>query len=117
MRLSWLEPLGWKRLAPYLDEVLDLQPGERQMWVTDLATTQPEIAWALRAMLAELEVADAEGFLEQSPLVLLNSAWSEQASLTRRCDCGRRARTQSGCRAVPLHVTRARPPTGCEPRE
>jgi serine/threonine-protein kinase len=53
----------WQRIAPYLDQALDLQPPERERWLTDLTTTQPEIAAAVRQLLSEHADLQERGFL------------------------------------------------------
>src|SRR5262245_42241464 len=58
----------WNRIAPYLDRALDLEPNEREAWLADITLTQPDIAQALRGMLARHAVLAAEGFLERSAL-------------------------------------------------
>ena len=58
----------WKRIAPFLDRALEVEPQEREAWLTELTTLQPEIAHTIRAMLAERDALDARGFLSHSPL-------------------------------------------------
>ena len=53
----------WQRIAPYLDQALDLQPAERERWLTDLTATEPEIAGAVRQLLAEHADLQDRGFL------------------------------------------------------
>ena len=43
----------WQRIAPYLDQALDLQAEERERWLSELTATEPEIAAAVRQLLAE----------------------------------------------------------------
>jgi serine/threonine-protein kinase len=42
----------WQRLSPWLDEVLDLPPGERTAWLDALAARDSGLAGELRALLA-----------------------------------------------------------------
>src|SRR5262245_56015817 len=63
MRAPPVDTSAWSRIAPHLDRALDLEPLERDQWLTDLTKTDPEIASAVRAMLAELAALDAKGFL------------------------------------------------------
>ena len=57
-----------RRIAPYLDRALELEPPERDGWLTGLTTTDPQIAHEVRAVLAEIAALDARGFLSRSPL-------------------------------------------------
>jgi serine/threonine protein kinase len=58
----------WRLIEPYLDGALDLDPAQRERWLSDLATKDPEVASTVRSLLAELEVLDASGFLANSVL-------------------------------------------------
>lgn len=53
----------WQRIAPYLDQALDLEPPERERWLTELAATEPEIAASVRQLLAEHAELQQRGFL------------------------------------------------------
>lgn len=64
------DPFTWARLSPYLDQVLDREPGDRAAWVDQLEKTQPEVAHALRQLLIEHEALNARRFLED-PLLSL----------------------------------------------
>jgi len=68
MSESLLDPSQWSRIAPYLDRALDLEPSEREEWLQELATTQPETARTVRELLAEREVLNAREYLEHPPL-------------------------------------------------
>ena len=57
---------AWSRIAPYVDRALELEPHERDSWLTDLTNTDPEIASQVRAFLAEIASLDARGFLLRS---------------------------------------------------
>lgn len=61
----------WRQVSPYLDEVLDLEPGARQAWVEALATRAPDIAAEVGAYLAELAELDKEAFLSVSVASIL----------------------------------------------
>ncbi len=60
-------PPAWRALSPFLDRALELDPGEREGWLGELATTEPEIATEVRALLEELDRLDQEGFLTPRP--------------------------------------------------
>src|SRR4030095_14516373 len=53
----------WQRIAPYLDQALDLQAAERERWLTDLTAAEPEIAAAVRQLLEEHAELQQRGFL------------------------------------------------------
>ena len=53
----------WQRIAPYLDQALDLELEQRERWLTDLTATEPEIAAAVRQLLAEHADLQQRGFL------------------------------------------------------
>jgi eukaryotic-like serine/threonine-protein kinase len=53
----------WQRIAPYLDQALDLELEERERWLTDLTVANPEIAAAVRQLLAEHADLQQRGFL------------------------------------------------------
>ncbi|MGM9486885.1 protein kinase domain-containing protein [Ideonella sp. YS5] len=46
-----LDPETWQRLSPWLDQVLDLPPGERAAWLDALAEREAGTAAELRALL------------------------------------------------------------------
>ena len=58
----------WQRIAPYLDQALDLELEQRERWLTDLTVTEPEIAAAVRLLLEEHADLQQRGFLS-SPSV------------------------------------------------
>jgi eukaryotic-like serine/threonine-protein kinase len=58
-------PADWEVLSPYLDQALDLAPEERERWLAGMTQTQPDIATALRDMLARHAALDASGFLSR----------------------------------------------------
>jgi serine/threonine protein kinase/tetratricopeptide (TPR) repeat protein len=53
----------WHRIAPYLDQALDLQADARERWLTDLAVSEPEIAAAVCQLLEEHADLQRRGFL------------------------------------------------------
>lgn len=65
--MSW-GAARWRELSPYLDELLDLAPPARAARLQALAEGDAALADDLRALLAEHEVLDAEGFLEAGAL-------------------------------------------------
>jgi eukaryotic-like serine/threonine-protein kinase len=71
MKSSWFSPGTWGRISSHLDRALDLQTGEREAWLSQLASTQPDIAETLRGALAELEAADTSGVLRSRPPALI----------------------------------------------
>src|SRR5215216_3112947 len=44
MSTALSDSAAWHRLAPYLDQALDLDPGERERWLVELALTKPDVA-------------------------------------------------------------------------
>jgi eukaryotic-like serine/threonine-protein kinase len=64
--LTGLAP--WPEIDGYLDRALDLAPRERELWLSELTSSQPGIARILRQLLAEREALNASQFLEDSPL-------------------------------------------------
>jgi eukaryotic-like serine/threonine-protein kinase len=59
-------------MSEYLDKAFDLEAPERERWLADLATTEPNVADTLRRLLARQDSLAADGFLETSPLVVLS---------------------------------------------
>jgi tetratricopeptide (TPR) repeat protein len=76
---SSLNPADWQRLSEYLDKAFDLDSGERERWLADLATTEPGIADSLRRLLAKQESLTEAGFLESVPRSVLSSVAQEHA--------------------------------------
>ena len=64
----------WARLSPLLDEALDLAPDELDRWLAELAIASPELAAALRDLLAEKARVDTSGFMESSPADRMRTA-------------------------------------------
>jgi serine/threonine protein kinase len=81
MDFMTIEPRDWPRISGYLDEALDLDPPAREAWLAGLAATQPELAATLRSLLAERELANAEGFLQHSTLAATTIAALYHASM------------------------------------
>jgi serine/threonine protein kinase len=63
MGLAPPESGQWQRIAPYLDQALDLPPAERERWLTTLAQEHPDIADAVRKLLEEHAELQQRGFL------------------------------------------------------
>lgn len=59
--------LDWAHIAPYLDRALELDIDEREIWLAQVDVAQPEIASAVRAMVAERDALDASEFMARSP--------------------------------------------------
>ena len=76
MSSTSLDPSLWRELSGHLDRALDLQPAERERWLSELTTSQPLIAAAVRNLLAERDALNARGFLQNPPSAI--------ADLTRR---------------------------------
>jgi serine/threonine protein kinase len=58
----------WHEIEPHFSRALDLEPDEREQWLTELSSTEPRIAAAVRTMLAEHSALDAAGFLDGSAI-------------------------------------------------
>lgn len=57
----------WKLVSPYLDRALELSPADREVWLTELTNSTPDIAADVRTLLAAREENDFDGFLADSP--------------------------------------------------
>src|SRR4030095_6627404 len=53
----------WQRIAPYLDQALDLPAAEHERWLSELAGQHPDIAQAVRKLLQEHGDLQRRGFL------------------------------------------------------
>src|SRR5215471_3814209 len=60
--------LTWEVLSQHLDEALDLKPDQRDHWLSELATTKPDLADTLSKMIAEFGSLEVEGLLAKSTL-------------------------------------------------
>ena len=58
----------WREVSPYLDEVLELDPSAREVWLADFEKVRPEIVGELRELLRLHAVVQSSGFLERSIL-------------------------------------------------
>lgn len=56
--MSRVVPDAWAQISPYLDAVLDLDPGKRDAWVADLQRRLPRVADARADVSSMLERAD-----------------------------------------------------------
>jgi serine/threonine protein kinase/tetratricopeptide (TPR) repeat protein len=59
-----LDPDRWRTLSPYLDSALEVEPDQRPSWLAALASTEPQIAADLRALLGGQDAMRDSGFLE-----------------------------------------------------
>jgi tetratricopeptide (TPR) repeat protein len=62
----------WRVLSPMLDRMLDLTQPDRESWLAELRTTEPELAAELSALMDSDAKANARSFLETPPLVTLS---------------------------------------------
>jgi hypothetical protein len=74
MNRNLFDPARWQTLSDSLDHAMDLDPVEREQWLTELATTQPELATILRELIAESQALNAKGFLQTSPRAITTLA-------------------------------------------
>jgi serine/threonine-protein kinase len=58
------DPDLWRKLSPYLDEALDVDPEQRPGWLAALRAKVPGIAADLELLLSEREAIEDSGFLE-----------------------------------------------------
>jgi len=58
----------WTETSRYLDQVLELDPSQREPWLAALEASQPAVAAELRELLALHAANCASGFMERSPL-------------------------------------------------
>jgi serine/threonine protein kinase/tetratricopeptide (TPR) repeat protein len=56
---------GWAKVQPHFDRALDLEPPEREAWLAELGAIEPEIAQAVRELLARHNALNADGFMSQ----------------------------------------------------
>jgi len=66
------DPSAWARIAPYLDQALDLELAERATWLEKLEQTHAQIAQTVRVLLGEIEALKGNAYLESSPLQSTN---------------------------------------------
>src|SRR5690349_13360803 len=69
--MSDIDPVRWRELSSFLDEVLELPGGERLAWLEGLRAQQPRVAEELQALLLRLERLEGSKFLEDDPTLLL----------------------------------------------
>jgi serine/threonine protein kinase/Tfp pilus assembly protein PilF len=61
-------------LSPYLDEALDVPPGDRASWLASISARDATLASELHALLSEHEAADERGFLAAAVPIPLDPA-------------------------------------------
>jgi len=62
---------AWREISTELDEVLDLEPPARRVWLAGLEVTDPERAQRVRAYIADLDKLESDNFLGRDlPAVL-----------------------------------------------
>jgi eukaryotic-like serine/threonine-protein kinase len=72
----------WQRIAPYLDQALDLPGDERERWLCELAGQHPDIADAVRKLLQEHGELQQRGFLAAPVLSPVRQALLRQTAGT-----------------------------------
>jgi eukaryotic-like serine/threonine-protein kinase len=63
----------WRLVSPHLDQVLDLDPEERQRYLAGLAGEDPELAADLELLLDEQRALHDEQYLEHDPQALIST--------------------------------------------
>src|SRR5512138_1123254 len=76
------QPGHWQLIAPYLDRALDLPDADRERWLTELTTDHPDIAEAVRKLLAEHAELQKRGFLAAPVLSPVRQALLRQTAAT-----------------------------------
>ena len=56
-----------KRVSPLLDEVLDLEHSDREVWLARLETTQADLAPIVRELLAKESLVETNDILQRGP--------------------------------------------------
>jgi serine/threonine protein kinase/tetratricopeptide (TPR) repeat protein len=59
-----LDPDLWRKLSPYLDEALDIEPEQRPAWLASLGAKEPDLAANLQILLSERDAIQDSGFLD-----------------------------------------------------
>jgi len=54
---------AWREISTELDEVLDLEPPARQVWLAELELSDPGRAERVRAYIADLDRLESDNFL------------------------------------------------------
>jgi hypothetical protein len=54
---------AWREISTELDEVLDLEPPARQVWLAELELSDPGRAQRVRAYIADLDRLESDNFL------------------------------------------------------
>lgn len=71
----------WQRIAPYLDQGLDLPPADRERWLAELAAAEPDTAAAVRQLLAEHAELQHRDFLATPSVDPVRHALLKQAAV------------------------------------
>jgi hypothetical protein len=67
--LKGLSADRYSRISDLLDESIDMVPSDREAWLAALEKRDPQSASVLRRMFAARCAVEADGFLEEMPLV------------------------------------------------
>ena len=71
--MSTLSGDRWRAISPLLDQALDLSAEERGPWLSQLRTTDAQLADDLESLLRERDAINRDGFLDD-PLIAINPA-------------------------------------------
>jgi eukaryotic-like serine/threonine-protein kinase len=66
--VAYTDKARWQVISPYLDQLLDLDAGQRILRLDEIRKSDPQLADELEALLAQQTVADREAFLERGAL-------------------------------------------------
>jgi len=69
-----LSPEQWREISPYLDEAAAIPDSKRASWLLSLRDKNPRVARIVEELLEEQRLLKEEGFLEDPPLSLSDSA-------------------------------------------
>lgn len=72
--MTRIDSTRWGELSPLLDQLLELAEEERAAWLEALRATRPDVVTELKALLADLQSLDDEGFLEGDPSRMLGQS-------------------------------------------
>ena len=68
--MSTLSPEQWRALAPYIDQVLEMDDLERAAWLSSISAQNPALAAQLASLVDEHNILAKAGFMEKKPTPL-----------------------------------------------